>query len=212
MDFNSLLSLVGDEPVFESALLLAGSVDPAYTRLQLGRWVKSGRLLQLRRGFYCVAPPYRSELPHPFDVANRLKRSSYVSLQTALAYYDLIPDTVQSTLSITGRRPERLSTSLGVFEYHHMRPTLLFGYQLIDTGASKFLIATPEKALLDLVYLQVGGCSPEYLEGLRLQNLERIDQQVLSNQAMKFHSPRIERAVEIIAAIARTQSTNFRDL
>jgi len=85
MDFESLLELIAEDPVFDSSLLLAGEVDPKNVRLQLTRWVNSGRIYQLRRGLYAIAPPYQKSHPHPFLVANRLQRASYVSLQSALA-------------------------------------------------------------------------------------------------------------------------------
>ena len=119
-----------DEPVFETGFLLAGEVDPADVRRQLSRWVKGGRLLQLRRGLYALAPPYRKVTPHPFVVANRLVRGSYVSLQSALAYHGLIPEHVPVTTSMTTGRPQRRENPLGSFEYHHVRKDLLTGYRL----------------------------------------------------------------------------------
>jgi len=70
MNFERLLRIVGDEPVFETGLLLAGEVDPRHVRRQLSRWVRAGRLYQLRRGLYALAPPYRKVKPHPFLIAN----------------------------------------------------------------------------------------------------------------------------------------------
>lgn len=63
MEFDHLLNLVGDEPVFESALLLAGDINPKVVRLQLTRWDKNGRIYQLRRGLYVLAPPYQKQCP-----------------------------------------------------------------------------------------------------------------------------------------------------
>ncbi len=94
MEFERLLQLVGDEPIFETALLLAGKVKPDSARLQLSRWTKNGRIYQLRRGLYAIAPPYQKVKPHPFLIANRLQRASYVSAQSALAFYGLIPEVV----------------------------------------------------------------------------------------------------------------------
>ena len=54
----------------------------------------SGHLLQIRKGLYMLSDTYRKKTPHPFLVANMIKRASYVSLQSALAYYDLIPEYV----------------------------------------------------------------------------------------------------------------------
>jgi len=134
MEFNDLLDLVGEEPVFNSALLMAGDVNPRLMRQQLSRWVKSGKVYQLRRGLYALAPPYQKSKPHPFLVANYLQRGSYVSLQSALAHYSLIPEVTYVTTSVSGGRPEKIETPLGVFEFHHVKRELLFGYELQDLG------------------------------------------------------------------------------
>ena len=65
-----------DEPLFETSLLLAGEVNPDYLRVQLTRWKNAGRIIQLRRGLYALAPPYRKVRPHPFLIANRLRGAS----------------------------------------------------------------------------------------------------------------------------------------
>jgi len=80
MNFEALVALVADEPVFSSSLLLSGMTD---MRLQLSRWVKAGRLHQIRRRLYALAPPWHKVESHPFLVANSLRRGSYVSLQSA---------------------------------------------------------------------------------------------------------------------------------
>lgn len=212
MNYDDLLQIIGDDPVFESSLLFAGNVDPRYIRLQLARWINSGRLYQLRRGLYSIAPPYQKTKPHPFLIANRLRRSSYVSLQSALAYYGMIPETVNSTVSVTPDRPERLVTPLGIFEFRHIKPNLLFGYQMASLGDQEALLATPEKALLDLVYLQPGGDSPEHLHSLRLQNLERVNPEVLKKQADIFTSPKMQAAVKNILHLIQEDSTNYEEL
>ena len=57
MKFQDLVAIVADEPVFDTGLLLAGPVGPAQVQRQLSRWVRAGRVLQLRRGLYALAPP-----------------------------------------------------------------------------------------------------------------------------------------------------------
>lgn len=198
MEFDRLLDLVGAEPVFESSLLLAGDVHPEIVRLQLVRWVKSGRIYQLRRGLYAIAPPYQKIKPHPFLVANRLQRASYVSLQSALAFYGLIPETVNSTVSVTAGRPERLETPLGIYEYRHIQPNLFSGYQMVDLAGQQAMVARPEKALLDLVYLQTGGGSENFMDGLRLQNLDSLDLDQLMKQAGFFGTPKVLSAAQVI--------------
>ena len=212
MEFDRLLKLVGDDPVFETSLLLAGNIDPKNVRLQLTRWVNSGRLYQLRRGLYSIAPPYQKIKPHPFLVANRLQRASYVSLQSALAFYGLIPETVNITISVTAGRPERLGTPLGIFEFRHVQSKLLYGYQMTDLGGQNALVATPTKALLDLVYLQPGGETANYLNELRLQNLDHLDLDVLKRQAEVFDSPKMRVAAKVINNLIQGETSQYEEL
>lgn len=212
MDFNALLNLIGNDPVFESSLLLAGDINPKIVRLQLSRWVNSGRIYQLRRGLYAVAPPYQKVKPHPFLIANHLQRASYVSLQTALAYYDLIPEVVNITVSITAGRPERLVTPLGIFEFRHVKPQLFSGYQMVDFGGQSAFLATAEKALLDLIYLQPGGENENYLHEIRLQNLNQLDPDLLKKQADNFDSPKIYTAVKVILDMIQSSIDRYEDL
>jgi len=212
MEFDDLLNLIGDEPVFDSSLLMAGAVDPRLIRQQLSRWAKSGKIYQLRRGLYAFAPPYQKKQPHPFLVANRLQKASYVSLQSALAYYDLIPETLQAITSVSTDRPERLETPLGIFVFRHIKPQLLFGYELQDLGGQSALIATPEKALLDLIYLQPGGETEVYLQELRLQNLDQLDQNRLLAYAERFKMPKINRAVSHLLPMIENEKREFEEL
>jgi predicted transcriptional regulator of viral defense system len=99
--------------------------------------------------------------PHPFLVANRMVRGSYVSLQSALAYYSLIPEYVAVTTCVTTARPARWETPLGAYVFRDIKPDLFYGYLRIDLGGGQHaFVASPEKALLDLVYLQPGGGAP----------------------------------------------------
>ena len=176
MKFAELLAAVGDEPVFDTGFLLAGNVSSDDVRRQLSRWVTAGRLVQLRRGLYALAAPYRKTEPHPFLVANRLVRGSYVSLQSALAYHGLIPEHVPVTTSLTTGRPQRRDTPFGAFDYHHCSPDRLTGFRVEPLGGGQEgFVATPAKALADLVHLVPGADEDAYLSELRLTNLERID-------------------------------------
>lgn len=213
MEFATLLEIVGQEPVFETGLLLAGDVDPDNVRRQLSRWTATGRLFQLRRGVYALAPPFQKVTPHPFLVANRLVRASYVSLQSALAYYGLIPEAVPVTTSVTTLRPARWDTPLGVYEYRHVKTDLFFGYQRVDLGnGQQAFVATPEKALLDLVHLQPGGDAPGYLQELRLQNLDRLDLDRLWSQAGQASSPKLHRTTDRIVELARSEAEEYETL
>jgi len=200
MNWEGLLKLVGNEAVFSSALLLAGEVSAAQVRLQLSRWVKAGRLLQLRRGLYALAPVWqKAEPPHPFLIANALQRGSYVSLQSALAFHGVIPEHVPVVTSVGPRRPETVRNKMGTFQFNHLAGGLLFGYRRIEVAPRQFaFVAGPEKALLDLVHLTAGADSPAFLRELRLQNPETVSNQVLLELAKRSGKPKLVRAARII--------------
>ena len=203
MEFTNLVKIVGEEPVFETGLLLSGHVDPIDVRRQLSRWKDAGKIYQLRRGLYCLAPPFQKVHPHPFLVANRMVPASYVSLQSALAYFGLIPEYVPVTTSVTTSRPDRWETPLGIFEFRHIQVDYFNGYQLIDLSEKKqAFIATPEKALLDLVYLEPGGDTVDYLFELRLENLNRLAWPVFERLARRMEKPKLIRAVKEIRKLA----------
>ena len=212
MEFDSLLTLIEDVPVFRSSLLLAGNINLQIVRLQLSRWVNSGRIYQLRRGLYSIAPPYQKIKPHPFLVANNLQKASYVSPQSALAYYGLIPEVVNITTSVSTGRPEKLETPLGIYDFRHIKTDLLFGYKMINLGDQSAFVATPEKALLDLIYLHPGGDSIDYLRELRLQNTELLDINIIREFAEKFKTPRLQKAVNGILQLIAGESKEFEDL
>lgn len=205
MKFESVLTLVADEPVFSSALLLSGNESIHQVRLQLSRWVKAGRLLQLRRGLYALAPTWRKVEPHPFLIANRLQRGSYVSLQAALAWHGVIPEHVPVVTSVGPGRPGVVRNPLGAFQFNHLAGGLLFGYSRSEVAPRQFVfVASPEKALLDLVYLTPGADSAGYLRELRLQNVGAIRLPVLEELAQRSGKPKLVRAARLVGPFLAT--------
>jgi predicted transcriptional regulator of viral defense system len=209
VEFAKLLKIVGDEPVFETGLLLAGEVDPTNVRRQLSRWTRAGKLYQLRRGVYALAPPYQKVKPHPFVVANTLVRGSYVSLQSALAHHGLIPEYTPVVTSVTTKRPGRWETPLGEYDFRHCQTEWLHGYERLKVGDGQWaFVAAPEKALLDLVYLQPGGDAPAYLAELRVQT-QALDLDRLARLAEGSGRPKLRRAAQRVAALARSQAAEY---
>jgi predicted transcriptional regulator of viral defense system len=203
MEFSELVKIIQDEPVFDTGLLLAGDANPREVRRQLSRWRQAGKIYQLRRGLYCLAPPFQKVNPHPFLVANRLIVASYVSLQSALAYYGMIPEHVPVTTSVTTNRPAHWESPLGIFDFRHIQVDFFYGYRLVGLGEKQqAFIASPEKALLDLVYLEPEGDTPDYLAELRLNNLDRLDWQLISRLAGQIKKPKPLRALAAIRELA----------
>lgn len=202
MKWQSLLELVANEPVFSSTLLLSGKVSAQQVRLQLSRWVKDGRLIQLRRGLYALSPVWRKVEPHPFVIANRLQRGSYVSAQSALAFHGMIPEYVPVVTSVGPGRPETVRNPMGSYQFNHLARQLLFGYSQIGVAAGQFaFVASPEKALLDLVHLTPGADSEKYFKELRLQNSEALDAATMIDLAQRSEKPKLLRAARLVGPL-----------
>ena len=200
MKLEEFIKITRDLPVIQIELLLAGVSNPAPLKVQISRWEKTGKLIQLKRGIYLLADAYRKiEIYEPY-IASILKKPSYLSLEKALEYYDLIPEAVKVYTSVTTKRPAKFSSEVGVFSYKHIKNTLFWGYKAIVLRRQTAFIAAPEKALLDLVYFHGINISDDYLEGLRLQNLRQLKLKTLLEYARKFKKPGMLRAAKKIKA------------
>lgn len=210
MKFESILSLVGDQPFFETGLLLVGNVDPNDVRRQLSRWTRAGKIRQLRRGLYAFAPPHIKAVPHPFLVANALVTGSYVSGTSALAHYGLIPEYVPRTFSVILTRPSQWD---GGFVFQNLASHLFFGYQSLEVAKGQFaFVAQPEKAILDLAHLTPNSDSKEYLTQLRLQNLERLDLNQLQEFAERADKPKWKRVASHVTSLALLEEREYEEL
>jgi predicted transcriptional regulator of viral defense system len=114
---------------------------------------QKGLVIRVKRGLYVVSPKVHKLEISTELVANHLYRPSYVSLETALSYYGLIPERVYSVLSVCTKQRKQYSTPLGNFEYIKV-PENYFSIginQEIINNSYAFLIASPEKALCDKI-------------------------------------------------------------
>lgn len=110
--------------------------------------IKSGLFLKLRNGFYMVA----DSNPSVHFIANKLYEPSYISLNTALSHYGIIPEVVYATTSITTKAFREFNTPKGNFIYQRIKKDVFTGYGLKEIDKEKVLIAEPEKTLADYLY------------------------------------------------------------
>ena len=206
MKWRDLLAKVGDEPVFTPGFLISGQMGLPEVRLQLSRWVKGGKLIQIRKGLYTLASPFNKVSPAPFLVSNAMKSGSYVSLQSALAYYGMIPEYVPMVTAVTTGRPGIVDAMEMRFVFRHIKKAWFFGYQQIQlTAKQQAFVAFPEKALLDLIYLTPDAQHRSFLMELRLQNLDRLNSDVLKNWAGQG-GPKIKQAIQRILELMEEDS------
>lgn len=125
---------------------------------KINELVKSGQLTTIKKGLYIPGPKTNMVKPEPFLVANHLWGPSYVSLETALAYWGLIPERVYEISSITIKTTKTYKTPIGRFSYFHASlPYYSFGIQSVSlTPKQVALIASPAKALCDKIVMTSG--------------------------------------------------------
>lgn len=153
---------------------------PGFNYVNLVNWQEKGYLIKLRNTWYAFPDALQSEADLYF-AANRLRKPSYISLETALRYYNWIPESVFSITSITTAKPAEWQTPVGHFSYRSIQPRLFFGYQPVKSGNAGFNIAEPEKTLLDFLYFHPEVSQTPDFEGLRL-NKEEINKRINMNR------------------------------
>lgn len=202
MKYDDLVRLAGGVPLIDTPTLRALGAEPRGLSVQLCRWAAAGRLVQLRRGAYLL-PEHLRRAPVPAErLANLLFSPSYVSLERALSIHGLVPEAVPLVQSVTTGRPGLLSTPVGQFAYRHVKPSWFFGYEELEVAGGRALVARPEKALLDLVYLSPGEFTRPRLAGLRLQGLDRLDGPDLGRMAEASGRRRLVRAAALVRELA----------
>jgi predicted transcriptional regulator of viral defense system len=182
------------------------ALEPDFQHNNLSRWVNKGLLIRLRKNWYTFPENLQMAGIH-YYLARRIYQPSYISLETALAYYGLIPEAVREITCVTSQKTQRFENPFGIFDYRSLKPELFFGYQSIQQDEKRsILMAEPEKALLDLLYLNPFYDSPEAIEGLRLDcdicleqvNLTRLQDyaKTYSNKALQQRSENLIKWIE----------------
>lgn len=201
MKFEKLIKEFSDSPFFElGEVCQITSNSESQLHNQLSQWTRQGKLVRLRKGKYLLGSQYRKFTPSTYYISNYLVRPSYVSLTTALQYYDLIPEAVGIVQAVTPKHGREWANDLGRFEYRSIKQDRFYGYRedILDSipAQNRFFIAEPEKAILDLMYLRNGEWSNERITEMRFQSLGSIDLNKLRKYSRKFASAKIERAVD----------------
>ena len=193
---------VKDQPVIESQYLHLLYDNKTEVELQLSRWLKKGKIHQLKRGYYILDEKYRkTKIFEPY-IAAILKSPSYISLEKALEMHHLIPDVVYTFTSVTTRRrPAEFINPAGRFKYMCIKKEYFWGYRIVQQQNSKGYLAEPEKAIIDLFYFLKKTVEREYIRSLRLQNTEQLSQKKLGTYAQKMGVPFVKKAVDLLLEI-----------
>ena len=127
--FRDFQELVKNLPTFN--LNDVRKFDPDFHRQQFNDWLGRGYIQPLAGGYYLLADRQIDE-GYLFMVANRIYEPSYISRESALANYLVIPETVLGVTSVSSRKTRQFDSQWGVFSYRSIKPALMFGYRVIE--------------------------------------------------------------------------------
>ena len=132
--------------------LLDGTSDSRYSRVK--RLLAQGKLLHIRRGLYCLTDRigYYTK-PHPFELAQHIYGPSCISLESALSFHKLIPETVYGVTNVCTKRSKEFDTPLGLFSYLKFPVENFYTeVDLIAENNYRYFMARPWRAICDYIY------------------------------------------------------------
>ena len=170
-----------------------------FDRNNLTRWCHRGLLVKLRNQYYAF-PEYRQVPDFSRYVANRIYSPSYISLHSALSFYGMIPEEVVQLTSVTTLKTARFENDFGTFHYQNVKTPFYFGFEIKTMQSGRgLLFATPEKALLDLLYLNPYYKTEQDMEELRLDEdymQNDLNRERLMSYLSKMESKTLEQKVK----------------
>jgi hypothetical protein len=191
-----------DETVIQN--LFPDSSDGARALL-VHRACQAGEILRLKPGVFVLSELYRKSQPHPFVVAGVLHAPSQVSLESALAHHQLIPEAVYQVSSVTVARSRGFITPLGVFQFRRVPArSPRAGVEAVEVARGVWaFIASPLRAVADLVYLRKEITWSRdglgfLVESLRIEedDLQRISFEVMDEIVESIRSQRVRAYLE----------------
>ena len=168
-----------------------------FRRRSLNEWQDKGYIKKVVDKYYIFSDLELSENVL-FEIANRIYSPSYVSMEMALSYYHLIPESVYMVTSVTTRKTNSFDTKIGNFDYRTVKPEFFFGYSIENYGGKHYKIASIEKSVLDYLYLNPGIREKEDFESLRINYDEfrnSIDPEKVYSYVSVFSQKTLKRRV-----------------
>ena len=169
-------------------------IDNNFHRRRLNDWQDKGYIKKVIRGYYIFSDLALNENVL-FEIANKIHSPAYVSLEMALAYYRLIPESVYGITSVSTRKTCKYFTQIGEFSFRKIKPALFFGYNIVGYNGKSYKIASIEKAILDYFYFNP---HIQEFDSLRINAesfWEQLNEQTLYTYLEKFSQKRLSRTM-----------------
>lgn len=212
MNFVDFIKKYSKDQVIDSSTFSLFAKDPQSLRCQVQYWRKRGYLIPLKRGIYVLSKDLRKQ-PLSFGfVSNILVSPSYLSLEYALSYYDLIPEKVTVYTAITPKKTAMFRNPLGNFEYHSIKEELFFGFTKKTDNNQDYFIAYPEKAILDFLYFHqyIKGEESEF-QSYRLQNLESLNLKRF-NEFRRRYNEKTNNIARLFLEFVKKENSRYKTL
>ncbi len=139
---------------------------PGLRQETISRWKRDGKVIMVAPGYYILAGEARDEID-VYAIANRIYTPSYVSMESALSYHGIIPDTVLAVTSVCTRKTRKIVSPLCLFSFRSIQPDYFFGYRVVHGVRNKCMMASPEKAIVDFLYFRRDVCTEDNMRELR---------------------------------------------
>lgn len=185
MRFEELRAKLLKYPVFKENDVLKWfpKEKPMSFQVQLSRWTKERKLIRLKKGIYFLA---EKQIKDRFFLAPILCSPSYISLETALNSFGIIPDIPAAITSLTVNKTCQFKTEKGLFVYHKIKKELFWGFTKVLKLPFVYFVAQPEKALLDYLYFKARGVYSESLLEGRFDIDKTFNWKLFEKQAKYF--------------------------
>lgn len=172
-------------------------IFPNFDNRRLVEWQEKGYLKKIINKWYVFAETEQST-DRLYRIANKIYQPSYVSMESAFSYYDLIPEGVFSITSISTKKTSTFNTFIGTFNYRSIQSKIFFGYQIKQVGHINFAMADLEKCILDYLYLNHDFTSIEDFDSLRLNPsvLSQIKRDLMNDYLKIYQNKSLEKRVE----------------
>ena len=193
MNFIHFKNSLRDFPVFSIADIRAA--HGGFDRRRLSEWQKKGYIKKIVKGYYLFSDIEMDE-GLLLAIANKIYKPSYISFETAMSHYRLIPESIYMITSASTKRTSLFETPLVRFSYRTIKPALFFGYSLLPGGIK---MAFMEKAILDYFYINPALRTEDDFASLRINReemLNRFNKKQLTDYMRRFSQKRLSKRME----------------
>lgn len=202
LNYTSFYNSLGPLKVFSREQ--AEQFFPKFDSRRLFEWKQKDYLYKLTNKWYCF-----TNIPNTIGVqyliSNSLCKPSYISLESALYYYQLMNEAPPLVHAITQHKTVMYDTPKGNYNYRKIKPSLFLGFDTIELDGIKIQMACKEKALVDFLYFNAGLNSLSKLSCIHWNssNMVLLNWKLVADFQKSFQSKALNRRVDLLKKLLK---------